>query len=111
MVILLKKISAKTLLYLFEKRIPEFEKAVQRDITVPLYQYEFDALVSLLFNTGPHFFTENKAPKLLKKILDKEYINAPDEMLDITNGGTKGLVLRRKAENKLFKTNVYDTKH
>ena len=45
---------------LFEKRIPEFEKAVQRDITVPLYQYEFDALVSLLFNTGPDFLKNNK---------------------------------------------------
>ena len=96
---------------LFENRIPEFEKAVQRDITVPLYQYEFDALVSLLFNTGPDFLKNNKAPRLHKKLLDKDYANAPKEMLDITNGGTKGLVLRRKAENKLFKTNVYDTKH
>ncbi|WP_425402151.1 lysozyme [Flavobacterium gelidilacus] len=59
---------------LFEKRIPEFEKAVQRDITVPLYQHEFDAMVSLLFNTGKDFLKKGKAPKFYKKILNKDMI-------------------------------------
>lgn len=47
-------------LELFNKQLPEFEKAVQRDVTVDLYQHEFDALVSLLFNCGENFSKKRK---------------------------------------------------
>lgn len=100
---------------LFLKRLPSFEKAVQRDITVPLYQYEFDALVSLLFNTGSNFLNVGGAGNGETKI--KKYINAghyakgADEMKNVTNGGLSGLVKRRLSEIKLFKTNVYDASH
>jgi hypothetical protein len=33
------------------------------------------------------------------------------EMSDVTNGGTSGLVKRRKAEINMFKNNVYDSSH
>lgn len=100
---------------LFKKRLAEFEKAVQRDVTVPLHQYEFDALVSLLFNTGSNFFNVGGAgggdTKIKKYINAKKYHEGADEMSDVTNGGVSGLVKRRAAEINMFKNNVYDASH
>lgn len=100
---------------LFQKRLVEFEIAVQRDIHVKLYQYEFDALVSLVFNTGSNFLNTGGAKggetKIKKKINAEEYPEGADEMSDVTNGGTSGLVKRRKAEINMFKNNVYDSSH
>lgn len=104
-------ISKERALELFDLRIVDFEKAVQRDVTVPLYQYEFDALVSFLFNCGQNFFVLKKAPKLHKNLLNKEYAAAAKEFLDVTSGGLGGLVKRRKAENNMFLNNIYDSKH
>ncbi|PAM93837.1 hypothetical protein B4N84_16325 [Flavobacterium sp. IR1] len=98
-------------LELFESRLVEFERAVQRDITVPLYQFEFDALVSILFNCGASFFAKGKAPQLHKHLLNKQYEKAAKEFLDITSGGIGGLVKRRKAENNMFLNNIYDSTH
>ena len=100
---------------LFELRLPKFEEAIKRDIIVPLYQHEYDALVSLVFNTGPEFLNtggkNNGETQIKKKINNKEYEAGADEMSDVTNGGTSGLVKRRKAEINIFKNNVYDSTH
>ncbi|NMH88790.1 lysozyme [Flavivirga algicola] len=100
---------------LFRQRLVTFENAVKRDITVHLSQNEFDALVSLLFNTGANFLNVGGAGKGETKI--KKHINAgryhdgADEMADVTNGGVAGLVKRRQAEINMFKNNVYDATH
>lgn len=96
---------------LFNSRLTEFENAVKRDVTVPLYQYEYDALVSLLFNCGASYLKENKAPKLYSNLLNKNYEAAANEFLDITNNNTPGLVKRRKAENNMFLNNIYNSSH
>ncbi|WP_202704039.1 peptidoglycan DD-metalloendopeptidase family protein [Flavobacterium sp. UGB4466] len=100
---------------LFEQRVIQFEKAVKRDIHVYLYQNEFDALVSLLYNTGQNFLNvgglNDGVTKIKKKINLKDYEGGADEMGDVTNGGLEGLVVRRKAEIKMFKYNVYDSNH
>ena len=100
---------------LFEEQVIQFENAVKRDIQVYLYQNEFDALVSLLYNTGKDFLNVgglNKGvTKIKKKINLKDYEGGADEMGDVTNGGLEGLVVRRKAEIKMFKNNIYDSKH
>lgn len=105
-------LSAQRITELFLKRLGQTERAVQRDIRVNLYQYEFDALVSLLFNTGPEFLNVGGAnkgeTKIKKNINNKMYEEGADEFGDVTNGGTKGLVRRRNAEIKMFKTNVYE---
>lgn len=80
-----------------------------RDVTVKLYQHEFDALVSLLFNCGPDFLKNRKAPKLYNNLLNEKYEDAANEFLDITNDGTGGLIKRRKAENDMFLNNNYDS--
>lgn len=91
---------------LFEDRLEDFEKIV-RKVRVNLHQYEFDALVSLVFNIGSF----SKCPKLKKYLTHGKYKKAANEMLDITNNGTAGLVKRRKAENKMFLKNIYDATH
>ena len=102
-------------LELFKERLVNFEKSIQRDIKVNLYQYEFDALVSLVFNTGESFLNIGGKGKgetqIKKKINNKEYEAGADEMADVTNGSTTGLVKRRKAEINMFKNNVYDSLH
>ncbi|MGO4379897.1 LysM peptidoglycan-binding domain-containing protein [Pseudoduganella sp. RAF19] len=74
---------------------------------VPMYQHEFDALVSLAFNAGGL----KKFPKLVSKLNTLDYSGCCDEFADITNGGTSGLVKRRQAEMKMFRNNVYDSTH
>ncbi len=110
-----KGITKESATKLFKKRLATFEKAVQRDITAPLHQYEFDALVSLLFNTGANFLNVGGAnsgeTKIKKYINAKKYIEGANEMADVTNGRVSGLVKRRIAEINMFKNNVYDASH
>ncbi len=100
---------------LFKERLVEFEKSIQKDITVNLYQYEFDALVSLVFNTGKAFLRTKGAgggdTKIKKNINAKKYTEGADEFGDVTNGGTSGLVKRRNAEINMFKNDIYDSIH
>ena len=88
-----------------------YEKAVQRDIKVNLYQYEFDALVSLIFNTGQNFLNiggkNKKETKIKININNHLYSEGADEFSDVTNGGTRGLVERRKDEIDIFNNNNY----
>ncbi len=95
---------------LFESRITNYVAGLKNSVTVKLHQYEFDALVSLLFNIGASGL-DKKAPSLKKKLNNSDYKGAATEFLDITNGGTSGLVKRRKSENNLFLNNIYDASH
>lgn len=92
---------------LFREDLIKYERAIERDIKSPLYQNEYDALVSLLFNCGENFFKNNKAPKLYNHLKNKDYSKAADEFADITRGG-KGLKQRRQDEINIFKNNVYN---
>ena len=90
---------------LFKKDLKDYELAVQRDVTVKLYQKEFDALVDLLYNCGAYFLSTNKAPKLYKYLLDEKYEEAAKEFLDIEN------TTRRKQNYEMFINGNYDSKH
>lgn len=63
--------------------------------------------MSLAFNTGGL----TKFKKLLAKLNAGNYSGCCDEFADITSGGDKGQVKRRKSEMKLFRNNVYDARH
>jgi GH24 family phage-related lysozyme (muramidase) len=76
-------------------------------VQVPMFQHEYDALVSLIFNMGSF----KKCPKLLSKLNTKDCSGCCSEFADITNGGTAGLVTRRKAEMDIFTNSVYHSKH
>ena len=87
--------------------IQQTEDIVKARVQVPMFQQEYDAVVSLIFNLGGF----SKCPKLLSKLNTQDYSGCCDEFADITNGGTSGLVKRRKAEMNIFRNNVYDSTH
>jgi len=108
-------ISEENAVELFKERLVIFETAIRRDITVPLYQHEFDALVSLVFNTGPNFLNTGGVgggeTQIKTHINAQHYHQGADEMADVTNGGVAGLIKRRTAEINMFKNNIYDASH
>jgi lysozyme len=79
------------------------EMAVNNLVDVPLYQYEYDALVSFTFNAGAH-----GAKPLLKVVNGGKYEELPSV---IPKAKQKGNEWRRALEANLFKTGVYDATH
>jgi lysozyme len=82
--------------------VAKFEECVNRFVTVPLTQGEFDALVSFAFNLGCGALSGST---LLKKLNAGDKDGAADEFLRWTKAGGReltGLVLRREAEREVF---------
>ena len=82
--------------------LPEYEGTINRLVTVPLKQCQFDALVSLTYNIGARNFG---ASTLLRKLNEGNYDAPVFEFGKWTRGGgviLPGLVRRREAEAKLF---------
>ena len=86
---------------LFDNDVAGIEGRVKNTIGVPLYQHEYDALVSLAYNMG----SLSKAPSLCRKLNSGDYIGAPAEFLDIENKS------RREREHDMFCLNVYNSNH
>ena len=79
-----------------------FENGVNKAVSAPLTQNQFDALVSFAFNVGLGAF---KSSTLLKKLNAKDYDGASKEFLrwNKSNGVVlNGLKRRRQAEKDLF---------
>lgn len=88
----------------FRFDVARFEAYVNRIIKVPLNQNQFDALLSLVYNIGETNFTDGSVD-------DKINANQNDAALKtwalyVNSGGKKidGLVNRRNAEIKLFRS-------
>ncbi len=84
----------------------EFSESVKRCANVPMYQYEFDAYVSLSYNIGTGAFCNST---LVKKLKAYDYEGACKEILrwDKFKGQPlKGLTHRRQREYKLCMGNV-----
>lgn len=82
------------------KDVERFETAVKTCAPVPMYQYEFDAYVSLTYNIGPNAFCKST---LAKKLVQYDYEGACKEILrwDRFQGKPlKGLTIRRQEEYK-----------
>jgi lysozyme len=78
------------------------EAQVNKFVTIPLNQNQFDALVSFQFNTG-----DLGKSSILKKLNAKDYQGAADAFLLYNQAKGRvlqGLVTRRAAERKLFLT-------
>jgi lysozyme len=89
------------------------ERAINRDVHVPLYQYEYDALVSVLFNTGPGRGPHDSWPGTRSQYL-ADFLNHGeyDRMRDVIRGFIAHIVAgRRQREARLFDTGVYDATH
>ena len=80
----------------------KFESAITSLVKVPLKQYEFDALVSLVFNIGETNFARST---LLKKLNTNDFKGAAEQFLAWKNAGgrpVQGLLNRRKREKDMF---------
>lgn len=78
------------------------EHDIERMVTAPLKQDQFDAIVSWVFNLGIGNLAKST---LLKKLNVQDYSGAADEFLKWDRAGGRvlsGLVKRRKAERLLF---------
>jgi lysozyme len=83
------------------------ERAVNQKVQVALTQYQFDALVSFVFNVGAGAFGGST---MLRRLNQGEYKAVPAELMRWVNSGGKplpGLVRRRKAEGLLFSEGSY----
>ncbi len=86
----------------FENDSAKFEAAINKLVTVTLNQFQFDALVCLVFNIGIQAFKDST---LLRKLNAGDYSGAGNEFLRwCRNDGKKmlGLYRRRMAEKLLF---------
>lgn len=89
---------------LFIKDTERFVNAVNNKVKTPITQYQFDALVSFVYNIGIGAFGRST---LLKKLNRSDYKGAIKEFLKWNKGGGKvleGLTRRRKSESYYFET-------
>jgi lysozyme len=85
-----------------EEDLVHAEHAIDKYVTVPLSQGQYNALSSFTFNLGTGALHSST---LLKDLNKKEYQKAADQFLkwDHVNGvEVAGLTKRRKAERKMF---------
>ena len=78
--------------------INKFEGALKRCVTVPLYQHEYDAYLSLSYNIGSQAFCTST---LVRKLNAKDYDGACMEILrwdKFKGAALPGLTNRRKDE-------------
>lgn len=87
---------------LFRKDLRKFDRGVNRGITIPLLQTQFDAVVSFSFNVGLRNFRRSTLRRKLNLGLHAE---VPREFLrwDRAKGRVlRGLTRRRLAESKIY---------
>ena len=85
-----------------EHELQEYEAYINQQVTVPLTQNEFDALVCWVYNLGP---TNLAASTMLKVLNDNKKNEVPAQIKRWNKAGGKvlqGLVRRREAEALLF---------
>ena len=76
----------------------QYEQAVKSCVTVPLYQHEYDAYLSLTYNIGPGAFCSST---LVRKVNAQDYAGACGEILRWNRAGGRvlpGLTKRRQEE-------------
>ncbi|UOU98486.1 glycoside hydrolase family protein [Chryseobacterium daecheongense] len=91
--------------------VQRISNLVKSKVTVNLYQYEFDALVSLAFNVEASVGSDST---LLRKLNAEDYEGAANEFKNWRMAGgvvSPGLVKRRAQETDIFKNNIYDSTH
>ena len=101
------KVTKEEAMQLLRNDIKWAEDVVNNNVTVPLTQNQFDALVSFVFNTGPNALPNST---LLKKLNSGDYKGAAAEfdkwVKDDSKKTLPGLVKRRAEEKSVFLSDV-----
>jgi lysozyme len=100
-------ISKEKALELKKRDIGRFEAAVRGQVTAPINQNQFDALVSLVYNIGPGNFQDSTVLKRINRIDTKKRIKEAWEWWNKDDGKVvQGLINRREAETALYFSEV-----
>lgn len=100
------EITKETAENLFKEDVKAAEYVVNKAVTAPLTQDQYDAIVSLVFNWGGSRFLRSRG---LKKLNNSDYAGASVEFKDVIRvNGVKsaGLIRRRNEEFKNFTDNI-----
>lgn len=94
-----------------KQHLKELEGFMNKTVKVPLFQHEYDALISFAFNIGSGNFNKSS---VLKALLQGNYKSIPDRLMEYdkvrVNGkleASKGLINRRRKESDLFEKANY----
>jgi GH24 family phage-related lysozyme (muramidase) len=92
----------------FKKQaIQAVEHRLNSSVRVPLFQYEYDALASIVYNCG----AGDGAAEIVRKVNSGHFEEMHDYILRYRVGTNRGVGRRRVKEAKLFQTGVYDASH
>lgn len=105
-------ISERQLLEFLEQDLGYAEETV-RDLVgdLPVDQYEFDALVDLVFNVGPGNVSPENSPRLNRAIREGDYEAIANELiytLERLGRQAPGLVYRSERRLGIFRDKTYD---
>ncbi|AGF74951.1 phage related lysozyme [Bartonella australis AUST/NH1] len=92
---------------ILRRDLKQFEKVVEQEVSCPLTDGQFTALVSFCYNIGTEAFRNST---LLKKLNKGHYEAVPAELQKWTKAGgqrLQGLVHRRSAESGLWTKGAY----
>jgi lysozyme len=87
--------------------LEQASSALHRQVGVPLFQFEFDALVSVAFNCG----AGNGIADLVAQVNNETYEKMFDFIRYYRRGHHRTLAYRRYTEAKMFAAGVYDASH
>ncbi len=96
---------------MFLEDLEEFQEIVRDSILVPVYQFEFDAMLSLCYNIGPGDPDDGKPAGFLTssalRLLNQGQYDAVPDAIKLWNkaGGkvSNGLLRRRSSEAEMFR--------
>lgn len=96
----------------FDEEAENFEEDVERMVTAPMTQRQFDALVSFAYNVGSGAL---RGSTLLRHLNKQDYVDAANQFCRWDKGTVDGkltvlpgLTKRRIAEAKIFSFGIYD---
>ncbi len=105
-----KVITVEKAVELFEKGLVKYERAVNNALHVPVKQHQFDVLVSICYNIGIGGMRRSTFMRRINsKMSDSSIVRALKMWNKAAGRVNRGLVLRRKAEGKLWKTGEYQS--
>ncbi|WP_408505504.1 lysozyme [Paraburkholderia sediminicola] len=87
--------------------VARMERRLNDDVHVPLFQFEYDALVSIVYNCGPN----SGADEIIRKVNTGNYSGMFDFIRTYRIGSNPGLPPRRYSEARLFASGIYDASH